>query len=66
MPSSISSTEGGLGERITWFWAERLSDYKVPGRIVFLGDPLPRNANGKVLKPELRKLVEAELTTSRR
>jgi long-chain acyl-CoA synthetase len=43
------------------FCAERLSDYKVPDRITFLAEPLPRNANGKVLKPELRKLVDAEL-----
>jgi acyl-CoA synthetase (AMP-forming)/AMP-acid ligase II len=46
------------------FCAERLSDYKVPDRIAFLPDPLPRNANGKVLKPELRKLVEAELAAT--
>ena len=43
------------------FCAERLSDYKVPDRITFLTDPLPRNANGKVLKPELRKIVDAEM-----
>ena len=43
------------------FCTDRIADYKVPDRITFLVDPLPRNANGKVLKPELRKLVDAEL-----
>jgi len=37
------------------FIRERLADYKVPRRIVFL-PALPRNATGKVLKTELRKL----------
>jgi len=46
---------------IRGFCADRLSDYKVPDRFTFLADPLPRNANGKILKPALRKLVEAEL-----
>ena len=35
--------------------AERLSDYKVPEVIHFRADPLPRNANGKIIKTELRK-----------
>jgi long-chain acyl-CoA synthetase len=38
------------------FARERLADYKVPRRIVFL-PALPRNPTGKVLKTELRKLV---------
>jgi long-chain acyl-CoA synthetase len=38
------------------FVRERLADYKVPRRIVFL-PALPRNATGKVLKTELRKLT---------
>ncbi|MGH7075656.1 MAG: class I adenylate-forming enzyme family protein [Stellaceae bacterium] len=61
----IVRKDGGVSEaEIQSFCAERLSDYKVPDRIVFLTNPLPRNANGKVLKPELRKLVEAELRAS--
>lgn len=41
------------------FCAERLSDYKVPDTITDLGAPLPRNANGKIVKNELReRLVE--------
>ena len=34
---------------------ERLSDYKVPDLVTFLDAPLPRNANGKVLKTALRE-----------
>jgi len=35
--------------------AERLADYKVPERFVWSNAPLPRNANGKVLKRMLRE-----------
>jgi len=38
------------------FLKERLADYKVPKRIVVMS-ALPRNATGKVLKPELKKLA---------
>lgn len=34
--------------------AARLADYKVPEKVVFVGAPLPRNANGKLLKRALR------------
>lgn len=37
------------------FCTERLSDYKVPESFSLSSDPLPRNANGKVLKRELRE-----------
>lgn len=39
--------------------AERLSDYKVPETMALTADPLPRNANGKVLKRQLRELLGA-------
>lgn len=36
-------------------WCEaRLSDYKVPGIVLASSEPLPRNANGKIQKGELR------------
>jgi len=35
--------------------AERLSDYKVPETVDLTTEPLPRNANGKVLKRQLRE-----------
>jgi acyl-CoA synthetase (AMP-forming)/AMP-acid ligase II len=34
--------------------AERLSDYKVPETMALTAEPLPRNANGKVMKRQLR------------
>ena len=44
------------------FCAERLSDYKVPDFFTFLSSALPRNANGKVLKTELRQKTAAPVT----
>ena len=38
------------------FASLRLAGFKVPRSILFVREPLPRNANGKVLKTELRKL----------
>jgi acyl-CoA synthetase (AMP-forming)/AMP-acid ligase II len=35
---------------------DRLAIFKTPVRIAFLPDPLPRNANGKILKGELKGL----------
>jgi acyl-CoA synthetase (AMP-forming)/AMP-acid ligase II len=35
--------------------AEQLSDYKVPETMALTAEPLPRNANGKVLKRQLRE-----------
>lgn len=36
------------------FLAERIAKYKIPATIWMRADPLPRNANGKFLKRELR------------
>ena len=36
------------------FAGERLADYKVPQYVRVLGEALPRNAGGKVLKTTLR------------
>jgi long-chain acyl-CoA synthetase len=38
------------------FVADRLAAFKVPVRILFQSEPLPRNANGKIMKPELKKM----------
>jgi len=51
---------GVEAQSIRAFCAERLSDYKVPDRVTFLTEPLPRNPNGKVVKGELRKLIAEE------
>ncbi|MGH7024777.1 MAG: class I adenylate-forming enzyme family protein, partial [Caulobacteraceae bacterium] len=42
------------------FVAERLAAFKVPVKVLFWPETLPRNANGKIIKPELRKLFETE------
>ncbi|HEX4507721.1 MAG TPA: class I adenylate-forming enzyme family protein [Alphaproteobacteria bacterium] len=47
--------EGKLtADDIKLFCRERLSDYKVPDFVTFVDQPLPRNANGKILKRALR------------
>jgi long-chain acyl-CoA synthetase len=43
------------------FVAERLAAFKVPVKVVFWPETLPRNANGKILKSELKKVFEAEV-----
>lgn len=42
-------------EDLRGFVAERLAAFKVPVRVLFAGETLPRNANGKIMKAELRK-----------
>jgi len=42
-------------EALREFCAKRLSDYKVPEQWTLREEPLPRNANGKVLKRQLRE-----------
>jgi long-chain acyl-CoA synthetase len=44
-------------ETLRAFCAARLSDYKVPETIALTREPLPRNANGKVLKRLLREVL---------
>ncbi len=43
-------------EELRAWVGERLAKFKVPVRIVFTTGTLPRNANGKILKRELREL----------
>ncbi len=51
-----SKDDAPLDERaLLHFLKERLADYKVPKRVVFLPQ-LPRNATGKILKMQLRKM----------
>ncbi len=40
--------------------AARLADYKVPERFIFTQQPLPRNANGKLLKRQIREALLAD------
>jgi len=42
------------------FVADRLAAFKVPVRVVFWPETLPRNANGKIMKSELKKVFEED------
>jgi len=42
------------------FVRERLAGFKVPVKIAFWPETLPRNANGKILKSELKKVFAPE------
>jgi long-chain acyl-CoA synthetase len=46
------------------FVAERLAAFKVPVRIIFWPETLPRNANGKIIKSDLRKLFVEQAVTA--
>ncbi len=45
-------------EELRRFVAERLAAFKVPVKVVFWPETLPRNANGKIMKNELRTVFE--------
>jgi len=50
---------GATPEELQAHVGERLAGFKVPSRVVYAAEPLPRTATGKVLKRELRsRLVE--------
>jgi long-chain acyl-CoA synthetase len=57
----VSAQEGAtLDEKaMQQFVRERLADYKVPKHVTVLAT-LPRNATGKILKIELRKLAHSK------
>jgi long-chain acyl-CoA synthetase len=43
-------------ETLRSFLAERIAAFKVPVKILFSPDMLPRNPNGKIIKNELKPL----------
>ena len=57
----VSPKEGAIldGKAVQQFVRERLADYKVPKRVTVL-PTLPRNATGKILKTELRKVAQSQ------
>ena len=56
----LNVIDGGIDEAaVRRFCAERMADYKVPARVVIDQRALPRNANGKIQKAELRELARA-------
>jgi long-chain acyl-CoA synthetase len=52
LKQDASATE----QELRAFVAERIAAFKVPVKIVFWPETLPRNANGKILKAELKKV----------
>jgi long-chain acyl-CoA synthetase len=51
-------------EELRAFVAGQLAAFKVPVRVVFQRDTLPRNPNGKIMKAELRQLFDAQVADS--
>jgi acyl-CoA synthetase (AMP-forming)/AMP-acid ligase II len=54
--------ESVSAEELQRFCAERLSDYKVPESYTLQTAPLPRNANGKLIKQALKNSLRAAAT----
>jgi long-chain acyl-CoA synthetase len=58
-PGAVVTLKAGLHvseEELRGFVAERIAAFKVPVKVAFSADMLPRNANGKLLKNELKRL----------
>jgi acyl-CoA synthetase (AMP-forming)/AMP-acid ligase II len=49
----VRGSETLTEDQIRTFCRTQMADYKVPDTIIFLSEPLPRNANGKIIKREL-------------
>jgi long-chain acyl-CoA synthetase len=47
-------------DELRTFLTDRIAKHKIPAQIWFLDDQLPRNANGKFVKRELRKQLIGE------
>ena len=61
-PCRRGDPQGGRPEVLRAWCAERLSDYKVPETMDVRMEPLPRNANGKVMKRQLREAFMAMMS----
>ena len=60
-PAAVGVLKAGASaaeDELRAFVARRLAAFKVPVKIRFSQSPLPRNANGKILKRELAKLFD--------
>ncbi len=57
---AVTGPDGPSSDAIRTWCAARLSDYKVPETLTVQVDPLPRNANGKVMKRILRETLGTE------
>jgi long-chain acyl-CoA synthetase len=61
-PGAVVTLRPGMQaseDELRAFVAERLAAFKVPVKVLFSPDMLPRNPNGKVLKNELKRLFVA-------
>jgi long-chain acyl-CoA synthetase len=45
-------------DELRHFVAQKLAAFKVPVEVIFWPETLPRNANGKIVKKELKKQLE--------
>jgi long-chain acyl-CoA synthetase len=55
IPAAVVQARGPVSEDdLRRFAASRLAAFKVPEKILVSPAPLPRNANGKVVKSDLR------------
>ena len=62
-PGAVVTLKDGASateQELHAFVADRLAAFKVPKRVVFWHETLPRNANGKIMKNELKKVFEEE------
>jgi long-chain acyl-CoA synthetase len=60
-PAAVVHLGAGLAvseAELQQFCRERIAAFKVPVKILFHAETLPRNANGKILKKDLRALFE--------
>lgn len=58
-PGAVVTLKPGVGateDELRHHVAQKLAAFKVPVKILFMNEPLPRNANGKILKPDLKRL----------
>ncbi len=61
-PAAVVALKPGMQaseEELRAFVGEHLAAFKVPVRIAFSAEPLPRNAPGKIMKPQLRGFFDS-------
>ena len=60
-PVAVVTLKAGMDaseDELRAFVGEHLAAFKVPVRIAFSSEPLPRNAPGKIMKPQLRAFFD--------
>ena len=59
-PAAVVTLKTGMQaseDELRGFVAERIAAFKVPVKVLFSPDMLPRNPTGKLMKGELKKLL---------